>query len=271
MNPANFKSGYRPFTGTFQCDEFKCGQVNLTKYASASSRHIIPEFTPISNQLSSSSCVGNAVIDLLEILKGLENPNKVKQLSRLFTYWNARNYIGQTGVDAGCYIPHAVDSIYKIGVCQESTWQFSMNNVLKQPTIESFKEASDNRINQFYSIKTTGSQRILDIEAAIKANHPVVFGVQVGSEFLGYNGSDKVFDPPTTSVGGHAMIITGVRTNDAGKREFYIRNSWGSNWGMSEPETASLGKGHAWFSEAYIDTIYAGDCFVATLMPDLLV
>lgn len=264
--------GYIPLNTNINCSHFDDKKTAFAKLAAANNatRYIIPEFTPISDQLSIGSCVGNACADSLEILKGLEDPNKITQVSRMFLYFNARNAINTTDKDEGCLISDAMASMKTLGVCPENTWPYDISKVFTKPTLEAYREGDDNTLSDFYQILTTGEARQKDIETAVRANHPVVFGTQVGSDFLNYNGENIVFDPPKTSIGGHALIITGIRYNSLNKREFYIRNSWGASWGMSEPETAFLGKGHCWFSSKYIDNITMGDIFVPTRMKDFL-
>jgi len=252
--------GYRPSVGEINCSKFRIDK--FVKMASSQNNiHIIPEFTPISNQGIIGSCTANATADAFEMLKGLEDPAKVEQVSRLFIYYNARVYSNDTNSDSGCYIHDALDSLKKLGACRESTWQYDTSKVFIKPTLESYKEGNDNTIETFYQIGETGENRLKQIETAIRANHPVIFGTSVGKEFLEYTGDNKVFDPPKDSMGGHAMLITGIRTIN-GVREFFIRNSWGEGWGN---------KGHCWFSSDYINWASTHDFFVPTRMIDFIV
>src|SRR6185436_12838274 len=68
------------------------------------SEHVIPEYTPISDQGVAGSCVANSWCDMYEVLIGLETPNSVPQLSRRFAYWIARYLTGDTGKDDGTYL-----------------------------------------------------------------------------------------------------------------------------------------------------------------------
>lgn len=257
--------GYRISAGAVNCPGFHQVSSALGKLAASppGSEHIIPEYTPVSDQLSLGSCTAQATADSLELLKGLEDPTKVVQVSRLMLYYDSRNYHGETQIDAGAYLGDALDSTKKLGICREDLWNYDISKVFVQPPIECYREGNSNKITEFYQIATTGNARQADIETAIRANHPVVFGFQVGADFEAYSGEEgKVFDPPAVSLGGHAVIITGIRYNAAGALEFWIRNSWSNFWGSN---------GHAWISGAYIDTIVAGDCFVPTRMIDFLV
>ncbi len=219
--------------------------------------YIIPEFTPISNQNPLNSCTANAALDALEILTGLENANDVVQLSRLFVYWNARELDGNTATDDGTYIRLVFDCIMKFGVCPENMWPYVPQNVYTKPGLMCYRVANDNQLSGFFRINTLGQDRGNDIEAAIRFNHPVVLGIPVGTEFINYTGANTVFEAPKNPKGNHAIIVTGVRNNGG---EFYIRNSWGDNWGLN---------GHAWLSYDYIVN-NARDLWVPTKKPELL-
>lgn len=257
-------NGYRTSTTEIDCKKFSINALEKTA-TEKNDTYIITEYTPISNQGSLGSCTANAVADCVEILKGIEDPNKVEQVSRLFIYYNARNSINETHLDEGSYIHDALNSLKTLGACRELIWPYLEREVFTKPTIESYREGNDNTITEFYQI-VSFSQRLKDIEVALRSNHPVIFGTQVGSEFMNYDsGSDdgnKVFGIPSDDVGGHAMIITGIRTNNDGEKEFLIRNSWGSNWGDN---------GHCWFSSDYIAWNKTRDIFVPTRMIDFVI
>jgi len=222
-----------------------------------SDQYILKEYTPISDQLNLSSCVGNAVCDALECLLGQNG--KVIQLSRLFVYWNARVYTRDTDKDDGCYIKNAFDSLQTLGCCSEDLWEYNENKVFLQPNLFSYKQANDNKINNFYRIDD--NNRLNEIEMALRSNHPVVFGTAIPQTFIEYrNQSHVIWEPQIKNVGNHAMIITGIRWKNS-KREFLIRNSWGNSFGEN---------GHCWFSENYINSSLSDDFWVPTLMDSLL-
>jgi len=242
---------------------FSLVQSKITKLASMNTdnQYLITEYTPISNQGQLSSCCGNSAVDALEILMGQKG--NIVQLSRLFAYYNARLYHNAQKIDAGTQIRFIFDSFKRYGVALESTWQYDESKVNAQPILEAYKEGEDNLINSYYKIDEDGNERCEAIEKAIRANLPVVFGTAVSKEYeLYWNGNEsKVWDFPLVSVGRHAQVITGIR-RIKGNRQFYIRNSWSENWGI---------KGHAWFSEEYIENSQSSDFWVPNLLPELLI
>ena len=266
-----FKSGYIPtdlndkdyhlFT-----NDVKNHLMSIANTNTNTSEHILEEKTPISDQSSLGSCVANSSVDSLEILLGIAN-KPIEQLSRLFTYWNARLYHKATDVDEGTYIKYAFASLQIHGTCRESTWEYNTNKVFAQPPIKAYREAYENKLTGFFRIEEDGSDRLEKIEAAIRANHPVVFGTPVTKNFTTFfnvsNAAEVSWPIPDSSkspiVGKHAMVIVGVRNNN-GNTEFLIRNSWGTKFGFG---------GHTWFSADYIGWNGTEDIWVPTIAPDL--
>ena len=229
--------------------------------SAAGTDHIIHDLAPVVDQLSLSSCVANATTNALEILMGLQDPSSVVQLSRLAVYWNARAYTQATGQDAGTYVRDAVDSLKKLGVCREDVWPYDVREVFSQPPIRSYQESLDNKVEAYYSVDLDGSDRLDAIELAVRADHPVVFGTMVSDDFERYfNRSDVVWDAPSSWVGGHALVASGVRYVD-GERQFLIKNSWSSSWGDG---------GRTWFKESYMVWGQTDDLWVMTRVPALV-
>lgn len=256
--------GYLPSPSDLEYNKFGEVRDGITKLgakiASDTDSHFIEEKIPMFDQLSLNSCAAQSTCAALEILLGIEGL-PVVPLSRLFVYWNARMYNQETNKDVGTYISSAFDSLKTLGVCTEDEWDYNTSMVFTQPPLKAFKTANDNTISDYYRIDSYGDDRLNDIETAIRANHPVVFGTKVGQSLEDYQGADKVFDPPTTPIGAHAMCIVGVRRNPT--LEFYVRNSWGGNWGLNN--------GHFWMSSKYAMWDYTSDLWVPTRVDNLLI
>ena len=221
---------------------------------------------PPSDQGRYSSCVGNGTADALEILMPVR-----EDISRLFIYWNARRLNGDENKDAGSYIRLTAQSIVDHGVCRETAWGYDQP-VNERPDLGAYEEAYDHRLGYSpilgaqlasYRITSTGSTRGDDVEAAVRADHPVILGVDVGEPFADYfaqpGGHDMVWSAPHRPIGKHCMAIVGVRRVSTGDRIFLLRNSWGPNGLAGYP-------GHAWMSSSWLDT--ADDLTVLTVAPE---
>lgn len=223
--------------------------------------HIIPERTPISDQGRINSCAANSWCDMLEILDGLAGGDRVEQLSRLFLYWTARYYTGDTDRDEGSYLRAAAHQLRKIGVVEEKylPYQDTTGAVFESPALDLYTMAGNNRLKGFYRVTSVGSTRGLEaIELAVWADHPVVFGAPISRGFTQARGMD-VLAPPgrQDTTGWHAMIIVGVLYGQGG-RQWLLRNSWGKRWGEN---------GHIKVTDDYVRQFR--DLWVGTRMDEL--
>lgn len=195
------------------------------------------------------SCTANSwamVNETLSDLVGQPEPD----LSAHGLYWCERQQIGETDQDGGAYNRVGADCLRIFGIGPESSWPQSDATLFTQPDAGYFVAAADHKAAAYYSIASLD-----EAEVAIRANHPVVFGCQVGQDFVDYDGLDasRVFDAPAASLGGHAMHWVAVRGSGAG-RQWLARTSWGA-FGID-------GMGLAWMSEAYAQA--AEDLWVLT-------
>ncbi len=257
-----FRSGYRPDPSK------KPGQ----KPDRVFSTELLPRLTLVdgdvdlrqhttpTNQYSAGSCVGNATADSVEVLNSIEGLPKV-QLSRLFVYTLCRNLVDEDGdgrtdidKDEGTYIRLAFDIISRFGICREDLpinkggWPYDLNNLHKLPSLLSMRAATGHRIHSYYRITEEGDARLEQIVAALRGNHPVVFGTAVSQEFIDLNNEGPIGPPTEGTVGGHAMIVVGYFQS----KGFIIKNSWGASWGdggfcIMKPEYLSWeGTGDIW-------------------------
>ncbi len=213
------------------------------------------------DQLNEDSCVANAWTAELLILMYIEFGQVPAMLSRQFLYWTARCLSIQQSVDGGTFLRNGAKALATTGICLENIWPYDVAKVLTSPDEEAFFDASNNLLLGYYSVTDIGLALADDLETAIKANHPVVFGTQVGQEFMDYTGAaadvNKVFDAPEINIkGGHALCLSGVRRLK-GNRQFKVRNSWSNQWGLG---------GYCWFSEEYIINTMSSDFWVGTRM-----
>lgn len=218
------------------------GDVDLRPYA-----------TP-SNQYSAGSCVGNATADAFEIINAIAGHPPV-QLSRLFIYTMARNMMDQDrdgrpdiDKDDGTFIRLAFDVVTNLGVCREDLpveqggWPYDLTKLHRLPSLKAMRAATGHHIHSSYRISETGTARIERVIEALRANHPVVFGTDVGVEFQDISSMAPMGPPTGEILGGHAMVIVGVTG-----QEFIVKNSWGTAWGekgywLMSPDYLTWGK-----------------------------
>lgn len=209
--------------------------------------------SPVEDQGHLGSCVANATVGSLEFLQ-LRSGLPLSDLSRLFIYYNARLMTQDQDKDEGSYIRLAMGTLSSLGTCSESKWPYDVSKVFVRPSWGSYREAYANKIGSYYRI-ADGADRDNQIMEALKAQHPVVFGMVVDQEFMNYRGG-VVAMPKSTRVnaGGHAMLIVGY---DLNRNCWLVRNSWSKYWGEG---------GYAWVPFAYLDASQANDLWVPSAL-----
>jgi len=217
-----------------------------------------PVCPPIDNQFSISDCVADsttAALELLEVAAGLPFAKK----SRLFLYYNARLQTQETDRDEGTYIRLAFASLTTLGTCTEATWPYDASQVFIRPSWRAYREAFPNKISSFYRIDSDGSERVDQVQRALRAQHPVVFGMTVDRDYMG-TGSDGVVAMPRSNrqdAGGHAQVIVGYDDHD----RWIVRNSWGVGWGDG---------GYGYVPYGYLDASGADDLWVPYRAPTVV-
>jgi len=232
----------------------------------------VPEFLPCFDQLIWGSCVLQAWVGLLEILKGLED-GQVEPLSIAWLYAQCRLAQKDFDNDTGTWPYLAADRIKNVGVVPASVFPYVVENLPRTPqTYPNFRpvhpspaiyvEASDNKIDTLYRIDDSNKKTLLDsIALSVRANKPVVWGCDYNvAELTDWYKDRPPLGVPKMGNGLHATLITGVRDSTDGSRAFRVRNSWGPQFGDN---------GYFWASSELVATGF--DFWTGSRMPKLLV
>ena len=184
--------------------------------------------TPVENQGSAGSCVANALVSNYEyfIFRG---SNQVRDLSRLFVYYNGRKKSSSQNQDNGSSPELCLQSMKDTGTCLETTWPYEVENTNVEPNEQAYAEAKNYEVleaNYFMGEVSTMKQ-------CLASGFPFVIVVKTFESFhmAGSKGIVPMPDPVEISsneCGLHAMLCVGYSETD---KYFIARNSWGLNWG----------------------------------------
>ena len=189
-------------------------QVDLREWAS-----------PVESQYTLGSCVANAITNAYELMAKKQTGSDI-DLSRLFLYYNTRLLQGTLGADTGSDMRTGLEAAAKFGICDETTWPYSLDKLNAQPPAICYTEAKSRSISNYR--KLSGNDEIVD---AVNDGKPVVFGMDIFRDFMFLNAFRTVVSIPSPTdviTGSHAMCIVGF---DLDHQLFLAKNSFGTEWG----------------------------------------
>ena len=218
----HIKDTFNPNHKVMQVPHFNAGELP-TSFSN------IDLMVPIYDQLNTSSCTGNSYLAQIEaerIRQGLPALNG----SRLFPYYNGRLVEGNTSQDCGAQICDVQAGGNRYGVCLESSYPFSQDNVTVQPSPLAYSEALKFKTINFQKVP----QSIPVIKYLLSQRYTVNLGIQVYESFESDEVARTGIVPMPDKVkeqlmGGHAVLIIGFSDDT---QTFLVRNSWGSGWGQ---------------------------------------
>lgn len=196
--------------------------------------------SPVEDQKTLGSCVGNAIASAYELLVNQLYPDQFAELSRLFIYYNARLFDNTLKEDIGVYIRDGFKAVKQYGICTEKLWPYDIDKFDDQPTPECYVDATKRTVPKYWTVTT-----LRDMLETLSANKPVVIGLSVYEPFDFVNKNNSVIPMPTVKdsyQGGHAVTIVGY---DLKKEMFLIKNSYGTKWGS---------EGYGWLPFEYLRT-----------------
>lgn len=212
--------------------------------------------SPVDDQKSIGSCVGNAIANAYELMVRQLYPKKFVNLSRLFIYYNSRIFDNSYKQDVGTYIRDGMKSVAKYGVCSEALWPYNESKFSSQPTPDCYVDASARVITRYETLYT-----LRDLIEVLNDSRPVVIGMYVYDDFMSLGPTKPVVKVPSASdqsLGSHAVAVIGY---DLDRQLFLAKNSFGKNWGD---------KGYFWIPFEYMRTeVFEKWCFDISSQPAL--
>ena len=214
---------------------------------------------PVYDQGQIGSCTANAIAAAFEFELAKQRLADLMP-SRLFIYYNERKMEGTVASDSGAQIRDGFTSISKQGVVPESEWPYDDTPAESDgswPPHAKAKQAPPKKVytDALKNRATTYSRVIQDLDqmkGCLAAGYPFVAGFTVYSSFesqqVARSGIVPMPQPSEAVVGGHAIMVVGY---DDSKSCFFVRNSWGTTWGLS---------GYFWMPYAYLtESSLSGD------------
>ena len=187
--------------------------------------------SPIEEQYTMGSCVGNALASIMEFFY-CYSTGAVKRFSRLFIYYNARmledEYVRRdaTENDSGADLQYAIISLMQFGCCEEMFWPFEEHLINIRPNENAYIQASQYRLHDFSRL----THNIQQLRQCLAQGYPFVMAIRIYSSFAsnhrGYIPLPK--SKEKASQYRHAVVCVGYIHS---QRLFIIRNSHGTQWG----------------------------------------
>ncbi len=186
-----------------------------------------PTCSLVEDQGRLGSCTANALAGALEFLEK-KNGTPFQDLSRLFIYYNERVLEHTVRTDSGAMLRDGIKTLAKQGVCTEKRWPYVLSRFDHRPPAPCYREAEDYQITSYERIITLD-----EMLACLAEGYPFVFGFSVYESFespeVTRTGKVPMPQPEERILGGHAVMAVGY---DDTEKRFFVRNSWGTGWGM---------------------------------------
>lgn len=167
-----------------------------------------------------------------------------------FIYYNERVFMRTVNQDSGAMIGQdGIATLQSQGACFLKTWPLTATLNTKKPSKSAYTEALQHVVIHAYKIDNRHGQ---DLEAAMSAGFPVVFGIVLKQSFEYLDATHFVYKPSGPVIGGHCMVFFKY---DLKKKTITGHNQWGAGWGRSDTFDMALSIAHS----SAVDDCYAID------------
>jgi C1A family cysteine protease len=183
---------------------------------------------PVYDQGQLGSCTANGIAAAIEFDQ-MKQGNKAFAPSRLFIYYNERVIEGTVSQDSGAQVRDGIKSVATIGAPPESDWPYVIANFADKPADVAYTDAKQDLVSTYARV----NQDLAQMQGCLAEGYPFVFGFTVYESFESPTvASTGIVPMPAAGenvMGGHCVVAVGY---DDTSRVFYIRNSWGTGWGL---------------------------------------
>src|SRR3974377_493071 len=135
---------------------------------------------------------------------------------------------GTVNQDAGAQIRDGIKSVAKLGAPPESDWPYDIAKFSQRPPTKAYSDAKQDLVSSYSRV----AQDITQMRGCLAEGYPFVLGFTVYQSFESQTVAQTGVVPMPGSheqvLGGHCVVAVGY---DDGKRQFTIRNSWGTALG----------------------------------------
>ena len=187
------------------------------------------ECPPVYDQGQLGSCTGNGIAGAIEFDQR-KLGNREFTPSRLFIYYNERVIEGTVSQDAGAQIRDGIKAVATLGAPPETDWPYDIAKFAQRPPPQAYSDAKQDLVSAYARVV----QDITQMRGCLAEGYPFVFGFTVYESFESASVAQTGVVPmPATGeavLGGHCVVAVGY---DDTKRQFTIRNSWGTGWGLN--------------------------------------
>ena len=180
----------------------------------------------IYNQGKLDSCTANALAFLFEFN---EKNNKNFKPSRLFIYYNEKNFNHKTDYNSGASIRDTIKVICKTGLCDEKLWNYDINKSKLKPPVLCYTKAKKYKTIKYYKLE----QDIYNLKSCLEEGFPFIVAISIYESFDTKNtihsGIVKIPENNEVLLGSHTVVVVGYDDNYG----FIVSNSFGTYWGIN--------------------------------------
>jgi C1A family cysteine protease len=220
--------------------------------------------SPVSDQGTIKSCSAHAGAALVEYFSK-RYLNDYKPVSTRFLYKIARNLMERKG-DTGASLRETIKAMVTFGIPPEAYWRYEEANFDEEPTSFCYSFAQNYQTLSYFRLdhpNVVSHELLTRIKIALAAGFPCMFGFTIHKSiydsfnvkrgYIPYPGKPpQNLTQPDEVISGHAVVAVGYHdykqikhsnSDDFSTGALLIRNSWGTQWGLS---------GYGWLPYDYV-------------------